>query len=272
MVADSFPHSVRIVASLLLTLLCLAAAPGVRADSCANSLGRALPEFREAALGSEFEVLSWNIQKASNQGWDTDLASLGAGIDLAFIQEASLQAQLDEIIPGPLHRAFAQGYSRPGSSTGVMTLSTRAPSGRCQVTAWEPWLGTPKAVSITEHPLRDRDERLLAINVHAVNFELGLESFSAQFQALGAVLDLHRGPVILAGDLNTWNGGRQALVERFTREYGLASVAFQPDLRTRAFGRALDHIYVRGLASTEARVIPVSSSDHNPLRVRLALN
>ena len=116
------------------------------------------------------------------------------------------------------------------------------------------------------------DERLLAINVHAVNFELGLDSFSAQFRALGAVLDLHRGPVILAGDLNTWNGGRQALVERFTREHGLASVAFQPDLRTRAFGRALDHIYVRGLASTGARVIPVSSSDHNPLRVRLALN
>ena len=37
----------------------------------------------------------------------------------------------------------------------------------------------------------------------------------------------------------------------------------------RAFGRALDHIYVRGLRASDARVIPVSSSDHNPLRVRL---
>ena len=137
------PHSFRIATGLLLVLLCLLAAAGARADSCANSLGRALPENREAALGDEFEVLSWNIQKASNQGWDTDLASLGAGIDLAFIQEASLQAHLDEIIPGPLHRAFARGYTRPGNSTGVMTLSTGAPSGRCQVTAWEPWLELP---------------------------------------------------------------------------------------------------------------------------------
>ena len=88
-------------------------------------------------------------------------------------------------------------------------------------------------------------------------------------QALRALLDRHEGPVIVAGDLNTWSGSRQALVDTFMQEHGLGSVTFEPDLRTTAFGRALDHIYVRGLRASDARVIPVSCSDHNPLRVRL---
>jgi len=47
--------------------------------------------------------------------------------------------------------------------------------------------------------------------------------------------------------------------------------SYQLDLRSTAFGRALDHVYVRGLQAKSAEVIPVQSSDHNPLRVRLAL-
>ena len=86
-----------------------------------------------------------------------------------------------------------------------MTLSTSNPSLHCNLTAWEPWLGTPKATSITEYPLQDRDDRLLTINLHAVNFTLGLENFQQQFGALADVLSQHQGPVILAGDLNTWS-------------------------------------------------------------------
>jgi endonuclease/exonuclease/phosphatase (EEP) superfamily protein YafD len=152
-----------------------------------------------------------------------------------------------------------------------MTLSASNPSLHCNMTAWEPLLGTPKATSITEYPLRDREERLLAINLHAVNFTLGLENFRQQFSALADLLKRHRGPVIVAGDLNTWSEKRQALVDNFMLEHGLGAINFEPDLRTTAFGRALDHIYIRGLEATFAQVIPVSSSDHNPLRVRLAI-
>ena len=86
-----------------------------------------------------------------------------------------------------------------------MTLSARSPSVHCNLTSWEPWLGTPKATSITEYPLQDREDRLLTINLHAVNFALGLEDFQAQLHALTDVLASHQGPVILAGDLNTWS-------------------------------------------------------------------
>jgi endonuclease/exonuclease/phosphatase (EEP) superfamily protein YafD len=222
------------------------------------------------ALADELEVLSWNIQKASNSGWAEDLASLGGEVDLAFIQEATLQAGIGDIIPG-LHQAFARGYTSTNRETGVLTLSAGEPSVQCRLSSVEPWLGTPKATSVTKYPLQGRDQRLLAINLHAINFEISLDTFQAQLHALRELLSDHDGPVILAGDLNTWSARRQAMVDDFTRAHGLGSITFEPDLRTTAFGYALDHIYVRGLQARDARVIPVSSSDHNPLRVRLAI-
>jgi len=231
------------------------------------------PGARPAAeLNTEFNVLSWNIRKASGDGWMRDLAKVGGGVDLAFIQEASVRAGIPQVLQQPMFPAFAQGYSTPDQQTGVMTLSAGEPAGRCALTAREPWLGTPKATGVTEYLLAGTDDRLLAINVHAVNFEFGLQNFRAQFYNLRNILAAHSGPVILAGDLNTWSRERQELVDAFAAEFGLNSVGFEPDLRSTAFGRALDHIYVRGLRAIATSVIPVSSSDHNPLRVRLALH
>jgi endonuclease/exonuclease/phosphatase (EEP) superfamily protein YafD len=258
--------------ALALALLAAnALVPGVHAaEQCASKLGQA--PAAGSPLQGDLEILSWNIQKASNEGWAEDLAAMTNDVHLAFIQEASVQAGIRQAIPTPLVQAFAAGYTTEQQETGVMTLSASTPSLHCSFTALEPWLGTPKATSVTEYPLADRDERLLTINLHAVNFALGLADFQQQFQALAGVLSGHSGPVILAGDLNTWSERRQLLVDSFLEEFGLDPVAFEPDLRTTAFGRALDHIYIRGLRAESARVIPVTSSDHNPLLVRLALN
>ena len=196
---------------------------------------------------------------------------LGDGVELAFFQEAALQAAVPQAMPSPLHEAFAAGYATPSTDTGVLTLSAGTPSLHCQLTALEPWLGTPKATSITEYPLRHRRQRLLAVNMHAVNFTLGLAEFRSQIHALEAVLDRHSGPVIFAGDLNTWSAERQAMVDAFMHRYGLSPVVFRPDLRTTAFGNALDHIYVRGMQVHAARVAPVASSDHNALLVHLEI-
>jgi len=264
--------SVLPVLAVALTLVMAGPPRGATAaEQCVGALGQ-VPVASTEALGSELEVLSWNIQKASNEGWAEDLAEIAGDIDLAFIQEASIQARIGEAIPTPLVEAFAAGYTTAGQDTGVMTLSSSSPSLHCNFTAWEPWLGTPKATSITQYPLADRSESLLTINLHAVNFAFGLENFQQQFLALDSVLSDHEGPVILAGDLNTWSRQRQTLVDEFMQKFGLGAVTFEPDLRTTAFGRALDHIYVRGLSAEAARVVPVSSSDHNPLRVRLAIN
>ena len=244
--------------------------PAVLAGQCSSAVGK-LPQRTPRALGSELEILSWNIQKAGNPGWDRDLADFSAGIDLAFLQEASLQAEIESTVAAPLFTSFARGYTTELLETGVMTLSRHLPTLRCQLSINEPWLGTPKATSVTEYPLENRDDRLLAINLHAVNFSFGTEEFGTQFRVLGDILERHDGPVILAGDLNTWSKRREALVAGFLQNHGLLPVEFVDDQRTRAFGRALDHVYVRGMQASRAEVIPVSSSDHNPLRVSLRI-
>ena len=261
----------RLMLGVLASGFCLVTVPAVgETDQCASALGQVrVMEGQE--LSGDLEILSWNIQKASNYGWADDLADMSAGIDLAFIQEASVQARISQVLPESLHQVFAAGYTTASQETGVMTLSASSPSGHCKLTAWEPWLGTPKATSISEYALLDREERLLTINLHAVNFTFGVENLQAQLHALSEVLGNHQGPVILAGDLNTWSDQRQVLVDGFMQDHGLGPVIFEPDLRTTTFGNALDHIYVRGMQAKYAQVFPVASSDHNALRVRLAV-
>jgi endonuclease/exonuclease/phosphatase (EEP) superfamily protein YafD len=259
-----------VLALLLLLPTTLPAAIPAEAQGCAAALGGEL-KGTEERLEPSLGFLSWNIQKASNAGWREDLRTFASEAHLVFIQEAALHASMTGALPVPMHQAFAAGYSTAKKATGVLTLSSGAPSLRCHLTAWEPWLGTPKATSITEHPIRGREERLLAVNMHAVNFALGLEEFRKQVHALEVVMDHHRGPVIFAGDLNTWSVGRQALVDTFVRKYGLQPVGFAPDLRTTFFGNVLDHVYVRGIRAESARVAPVSSSDHNALLVHLEI-
>lgn len=238
----------------------------------ANCLPSQVSPISGNELSGALEILSWNIEKAGNPGWDSDLALLANGINLAFIQEASLQAEIPGSIPSPLHPTFAAGYLAGDKQTGVMTLSSTRPSRHCNFSHLEPWLGTPKASTVTEYPLAGRDDRLLTINLHAVNFAMGLAGYEQQLRSLMELLAHHRGPAILAGDLNTWSEGRQKLVDALMEEHGLNPLTFQPDLRTTAFGRALDHIYVRGLKASFTEVIEVSSSDHNALRASLEIN
>ncbi|MGB5201679.1 MAG: endonuclease/exonuclease/phosphatase family protein [Sedimenticolaceae bacterium] len=259
-----------VFALLLILPTTLPASIPAEGQGCAAALGGEVSGTEEQ-LDTSLDFLSWNIQKASNEGWREDLRNFASNVHLAFIQEAAVQASITGALPVRMHQAFAAGYSTAERETGVLTLSSGAPSLRCHFTAREPWLGTPKATSITEHPIRGRQERLLAVNMHAVNFALGLQEFREQVHALDVVMDNHRGPVIFAGDLNTWSAGRQALVDAFMHKHGLQPVAFAPDLRTTFFGNALDHVYVRGIRAGSARVAPVSSSDHNALLVHLEI-
>ncbi|MFV8819927.1 endonuclease/exonuclease/phosphatase family protein [Haliea sp. E17] len=241
------------------------------AGHCASHLDT-LPVARGQILPDTLKILSWNIHKAYDAGWLEDLQRLGADANLSFIQEATLRARLGELWPGgPIYQSFAQGYATRDEITGVMTLSSHAPTMQCNFTRMEPWLGTPKAATVTEHAIAGHPQRLLAINVHAVNFTLGLSDLQAQLQPLTTLLQSHAGPVILAGDFNTWSSARAHYVDQALRALGLEPLQFEPDLRSTAFGMPLDHIYVRGLAVESTEVVPVSSSDHNPLRASLRL-
>jgi len=254
--------------ALAITLLLLTAVVSQAEDRCFDH-----PNWQHGqALAPEFDLLSWNIQKAGSPRWAEDFQALSEGVELALLQEASLQADIPALLPERLTSVFAPGYKTSRMDTGVMTLGAAVPTSHCSYSAMEPWLGTPKAASVSTYALSGRDDRLLAVNLHAVNFSLGLGSLRSQLQPLVARLADHEGPAIAAGDFNTWSTARQALVDTLMASQGLTRVEFIDDLRSKPFGRPLDHVYLRGLTAERAEVVAVESSDHNPIRLRLAVS
>lgn len=239
--------------------------------------------LNEQPIPDTFSVLSWNIEKGADAGWIADLAQIAAAEHVLLIQEAVLDPNTGAL---PLSRDFtswqyfAAGYRQGSTQTGVLTASPWVASHHCALTAWEPWLGTPKATSVTRYAFyrgRATGESprvgtsgemlnpLMVVNVHAVNFAVGLEAYIEQFAAIGEVIMTHEGPLILAGDFNTWSEDRQDWLTGFMARHQLEAVTFSPDNRTTVFSRPIDHMYTRGLAVIDASVVTVDSSDHNPL-------
>lgn len=253
-----------------LTLTPLHAAVNLEATACGEALAQPLVTSRKG-FKARLQILIWNIQKSGNKGWEADLGTLGANSDLVLIQEASIQARVETVLPQPFFQAFAAGYTTSQEATGVLTLSSVEPSLHCNLTSWEPWLGTPKATNITEYPIDGRGPRLLVINLHAVNFTVGLTDFDSQIKALEPLLNKHMGPLIIAGDFNTWSDNRSELLHAFMLKHQLSPVTFEPDQRTRFWNLPLDHVYLRDLNLVKATSAVVESSDHNPLLLTVEL-
>jgi endonuclease/exonuclease/phosphatase (EEP) superfamily protein YafD len=142
---------------------------------------------------------------------------------------------------------------------------------------------SPKVSLITEYQLPG-DESLLTVNVHLLNFERwGTMKFQSQLDELAEIMADHRGPIILAGDFNTWNKKRLDLVQKLAEKLNLKEVIDFPAGRTTAdmafsefnwvFGidknLPLDRVFYRGFKAHSPRILPYESSDHNPLLVEL---
>lgn len=240
--------------------------------ACHDALAAAEVAAGEGLDTARIRLLNWNVQKKHSAEWRRDFDTLTANADLVLMQEASLDNLDDETFAAGRYRTFAPGYRRAGVVTGVLTLSRSAPLVRCSFVSTEPWLRSPKATSVSAYALAGRDELLAVVNLHALNFSLGLGGYQAQFARIHEVLRDHRGPVILAGDFNTWRGKRMDIVAALASSLDLHPVRFEVDERRRFLGFALDHIYVRGLELRHADTDVVLTSDHNPMKAVLGMS
>ncbi len=218
-------------------------------------------------LPQELSLISWNIYKAQRDNLQSDLQHLNAEADILLLQEALLDKNLLKLKP---YWRFAPGYKEGDQQTGVLTLSRWPAVLHCHFEHTEPWLRTPKATNIVQYLLHD-GRQLLAINLHAINFSLGLEDYRQQLDDALAVVNEHQGPVIFAGDLNSWSLRRGKLLDQRLQALGLQPATFADDNRTRFRGQPLDHVWLRGIAIQHTAVPVVSSSDHNPLLVSFNL-
>lgn len=211
-------------------------------------------------------IASWNLHKGADDGWQADLARIAAANDIVLLQEALLDDDLESTLDAAgLRWQLAGSFTLNGRDAGVLTAARVRPLAACTQWSLEPILALPKSTLVTRFQLPGRKTLAIA-NLHAINFTLSAGgAYRHQLEAVRAELATHRGPIVFAGDFNTWNDGRRGAVEAVARELGLAPVAFRPDVRQRFAGHEVDYIYVRGLEVIAATSIEVVSSDHNPV-------
>jgi endonuclease/exonuclease/phosphatase (EEP) superfamily protein YafD len=259
--------------------------------SCRGTGVMKVAEFSEhdQSLPRTIILVNWNVQKGASPQFVDDLARLleQEQPDIVFLQEARTGLIQVEQMGG----YFANGWSYPwpgGTMVGVLTLS-RIPPVQVEPVSTryrEFFVTAPKVSLLTEYPLPS-GKSLLTVNVHLLNFERwGDLKIRDQLADLKSLMIIHPGPIIMAGDFNTWNEKRLQLVEEIVGELKLAEVIDFPAGRTTGdlgsdffntiFGiqteLSLDRVYYRGFSIDSARVLPYESSDHKPIAVRLTLN
>ena len=217
-------------------------------------------------------VLTWNIHKEGDAGWQRDLALFLAGNDLILLQEAVLSPALLELLEAQnLRFTMASSFLYQDTDIGVLTAARVLPLASCTELIVEPWLRIPKSATVSWFALEGTPQTLAVVNVHAINFALSLDAYQQQFDALVTALRNHDGPIIFAGDFNTWTDARLAVVLDAAAALRVTEIPFAEDLRSLFFGHQLDHMMIRGLDVVQAAAIAVKSSDHNPVTATLHL-
>jgi endonuclease/exonuclease/phosphatase (EEP) superfamily protein YafD len=229
-------------------------------------------------------LLVWNIHKQADSGWERDLSGFAAASDVMLLQETVLQPPLRDILDhSGLRWVLASSFLLGADDIGVLTATRIAPIASCTQRVVEPLIRIPKSAVISWLPITDTRtgtrtdaradsrETLAIANVHSINFELAPDVYRAQLEALADALAGHRGPIIFAGDFNTWNDARDGVVAETAARLGLTELHLRVDQRAVFFGRHLDHIFIRGLELIDVGAIPVTSSDHNPLAATLRI-
>ncbi len=237
-----------------------------------SGLGQGCQPLSEGATGLDgngFTLFNWNIKKGEIEDWDADLMNLAGDADLVLIQEATKHMDAPRFVDDDAHWSFSEGYSSGDIVSGVATISSVQPMEQCRLLTVEPWLRTPKATMVTRFAIQGSDETLLVINTHMVNFTLGHSAFRRQLASVENLLQEHAGPIIFSGDFNTWRPARYKILVQMTSRFGLTATAFESDHRAKFFGSTVDHVFIGGLSVEEATTHEVSSSDHNPMSLRL---
>ncbi|MBO8136113.1 MULTISPECIES: endonuclease/exonuclease/phosphatase family protein [Dickeya] len=212
-------------------------------------------------------VMVWNIFKQQRTNWLSVLKGFGENTQLMLLQEAQSSPELIRF--ATTHYLSAEqvpAFVLPSHPSGVMTLSSAQPMYCFPLREREPLIRLAKSALITVYSLSD-GRLLMVINIHAVNFSLGVEAYTKQLETIGEQLKRHNGPVVMAGDFNAWSQPRVSALYRFAHRMGLGEVVFSDDQRRRAFGRPLDFVFYRELGVANSSVLVTDASDHNPLLV-----
>lgn len=226
------------------------------------------PSPKPIDKNGHINLLVWNIYKQNRDNWQPALNQFSHDAQLLLLQEASLTDAFKMWIEKQSWGSnYVKAFSAFDISAGVVNLASNFPITACAFSAKEPWLRLPKSGLYALY-LLSNGQQLAVVNVHAINFSLGTTEYRQQLSLLREELMQHDGPIIMAGDFNTWSEGRLAELNEQVAKLALHEVAFDPDNRKLFVnGLPLDHVFYKGLTLINAKAPVTDASDHNPLIV-----
>jgi endonuclease/exonuclease/phosphatase (EEP) superfamily protein YafD len=226
-------------------------------------------------MGPNIEVLLWNVFKCKKKGWQEDFKTLTRDKDLVLLQEAILNSPFDSQFTQSSEHQWIMARSfrnvKTNIETGVKTGSTVAAEKHYFSASMysEPFSQTKKMLLATLYPLNIPGQSLLVVNSHLINF-VSFEKFRVHLEQVFETLEDHDGPILLAGDFNTWNGKRLKYFNELVQTFSLDEVKMTRKTRLNHLFQHLDHIYCRGLEIVDTQVhTQIRSSDHYPISLSL---
>ncbi len=222
----------------------------------------------EISVPDTFGILCWNVHKNNTKQsrFKTYLKILEESFDFMLFQEANFRDDEDFTLP---HFAFDAAANLQVRDTfyGVLTASrVESTTAKAYLSEGkESLIGTHKSSLITSYTFEDK-ERLLILNVHAINFREN-QRFNKELEKFSQLLETQKGPMIVAGDFNTWNKKRLEKLHELREKLGLKMVKFDNDGYIKSFmGNNLDFIFYRELELVKSSIDQSHGlSDHNPL-------
>jgi endonuclease/exonuclease/phosphatase (EEP) superfamily protein YafD len=212
--------------------------------------------------------LNWNIYKGNGENWEKDLTSFAQSHDVMTIQEATLDEELTRLLEThDFTWIMNTAFYLNGTAAGVMTVANSTAVHSCGFNVKEPLIRVPKSTLVSYYTIEGSNKKLLVANIHGINFTFGVSVYHQQLEKLYNAIKHHDGPMIVAGDFNSWSDDRMAEVDQLINKLALYKLEYPVNNKTHVFGNAIDHVFYRQLEPLNKQVWQVSSSDHNPISV-----
>ncbi|WP_456456540.1 endonuclease/exonuclease/phosphatase family protein [Nitratifractor sp.] len=221
-------------------------------------------------LSRHFGLLCWNVNKRRRSGpyrrlferWRQEW-----NLELLCLQEARLRREAPFLLEGfacyaAANLRIAQRYYGVLNASASRPLDSQAflSEGR------EGFFGPRKSFLLQRHRLAS-GATLLLLNVHGINFRENGQ-YDRELERMRKLLMHHKGPMIVTGDFNGWNPGRQRRLKRFSELLGLEHLDLPVGGVKHFLGHPLDLIFYRALDPRRFDVPFLSDlSDHNPILV-----
>ena len=221
-------------------------------------------------IPENFNVVVWNMYKGAMKNWEQDFLFLTRKYDLMITQEMAMRGIMKDHFETLESFEFSSAtsfYNNGYGRTGVATISKYQSKGQFfQRSRYrEPIIKTPKVVLFNEYDVFSGEELLIA-NIHAVNFVTSIE-LSDQLRNVSKVIKEHKGPVIFAGNFNTWTKRKQRKMRSILKAAGLSEAKYpNGDYRLRYMKKTLDYLWYKKLKLKSSIVLKdIKGSDHIPM-------